>query len=546
MSPSGFAKTRVLVVDDFDNFRMTVMRMLQEFGAEQVDTASSGSDALRKCRAAFYDLVLCDYNLGHGKSGQQVLEQLRHEKLLKNSALFVLISAESSKNIVMAAYDYEPDAYLTKPITAMTLQQRLERLFRQRAEMKPIYDALDEDNINAAIDRCRGLIDSNSRYRSHCQKLLGQLLLSSGNYVAAEGLYRQVLDSRELDWAQVGLAAAKKGQNDWMAAQQWVEQALGVSDMCMPAYDLLASIQLERGDLAAQQKTLEKAVDISPLSVIRQQNLGALAFRNQDMAVATQAYKSSVKLGEHSCYDTPQVHLQFVRACSELSRRDPEQGKAYARDVMRVLGEFENRFGGGFDNRLLLHSAACAFKAATGDVAGAKSLLGDLRERTEGQTAALEARIDWVSACDALGEREQRDELIKALLDEFKGDQQALESIDRVLESPVSDKNRKRVADINKKGIACYDSADFTGAVACFTQAAAEFPKHVGIELNLLQALLGSLEAEQGGAEQLDKALATRDRLEQRVPVGHAQASRYAQLKAKLAELAHQFSSDGL
>lgn len=220
MSPGGFERKRILVVDDFDNFRTTVMRMLQEFGAQTVDTAVNGKDAIARCRTAHYDLVLCDYNLGPGKSGQQVLEQLRHDKLLKNSALFVLISAESSKSIVMAAYDYEPDGYLTKPITAKTLQQRLERLFRQSHEMREIYKAMDDEDISGAISRCRELIGRKSRVRPLAQKLLGRLLLQSEQYDAAEQLYRQVLQGRELDWAQVGLAVAKKGQDDWVGARQ--------------------------------------------------------------------------------------------------------------------------------------------------------------------------------------------------------------------------------------------------------------------------------------------------------------------------------------
>ena len=61
---------------------MAVSRMLQEFGCRQVDTAVHGAEALRLCSETEYDLILCDFNLGKGRSGLQVLEKLRFKQLL--------------------------------------------------------------------------------------------------------------------------------------------------------------------------------------------------------------------------------------------------------------------------------------------------------------------------------------------------------------------------------------------------------------------------------------------------------------------------------
>src|SRR5690625_6581403 len=82
MAYADYSKLKVLIVDDFDNFRMAVSKMLQEYGARDVDTVSNGRQALQLCSENRYDLILCDYNLGTGKNGQQVLEELRHRRLL--------------------------------------------------------------------------------------------------------------------------------------------------------------------------------------------------------------------------------------------------------------------------------------------------------------------------------------------------------------------------------------------------------------------------------------------------------------------------------
>src|SRR5690625_7108615 len=89
MAYADYSKLKVLIVDDFDNFRMAVSKMLQEYGARDVDTVSNGRQALQLCSENRYDLILCDYNLGTGKNGQQVLEELRHRRLLPPQCLFV-------------------------------------------------------------------------------------------------------------------------------------------------------------------------------------------------------------------------------------------------------------------------------------------------------------------------------------------------------------------------------------------------------------------------------------------------------------------------
>ncbi|RYZ78169.1 MAG: response regulator, partial [Moraxellaceae bacterium] len=136
-----------LVVDDFDSFRATLIGMLQSLGVANVDSSATSAEALRLCSARAYDIILCDQNLGKGKTGQQMLEVLRSAPNLNSDSLFVLISAESNKSIIMAAYDCEPDGYLAKPITAQALAQRLNRLLVQRLALAPIYKSLKQSDV---------------------------------------------------------------------------------------------------------------------------------------------------------------------------------------------------------------------------------------------------------------------------------------------------------------------------------------------------------------------------------------------------------------
>ena len=71
-----YSDKRFLVVDDFNDFLSSVKAMLREMGARDVDTANRGEEAIAMCRQKRYDIILHDYNLGAGKNGQQVLEEL--------------------------------------------------------------------------------------------------------------------------------------------------------------------------------------------------------------------------------------------------------------------------------------------------------------------------------------------------------------------------------------------------------------------------------------------------------------------------------------
>ena len=71
-----YSRTRFLIVDDFSDFRTSLKSMLRDLGAKDVDTADRGEDTLVMCRHKRYDIILHDYNLGAGKNGQQVLEEL--------------------------------------------------------------------------------------------------------------------------------------------------------------------------------------------------------------------------------------------------------------------------------------------------------------------------------------------------------------------------------------------------------------------------------------------------------------------------------------
>ncbi len=533
MAENPYAKLQALIVDDFESFRITLSKMLQEFGIGTVDSVASSNDALRYCNSKVYDVILCDQNLGRGKTGQQILEVLRHKPTLNSDSLFVLVSAESNKSIIMAAYDYEPDAYLTKPITGQTLGQRLERLFKQRMALAPIYKALKERDVASAIGLCEAEIAAGNRYTGSCQKMLGRLLLQVGNLEKAEALYRDILDVRQLDWAMLGMAQTKKMQGNALSAQQWLEEIIQFNPLNLKAYDVLADVMAERGDYQGQQKVLQKAVDISPLSILRQQELGNVSFKNNDLLGAANAYRKAVKIGENSCHDNIKFHESFAHAGIQLAKLDKNLAAPILRDALKVIAEIPLRFGKTNSvkmNALLLESQLCV---ASGEERRAEEALVGAQKVIDADAAAvtLDTRIELVRALRELGNKAESDKLIAELLSEYEGDEEQLQKIDCLLDEPCSAKNKALVAQINKDGIAFYEAKDFGRAVDCFTSALQDFPQHIGLRLNLVQALMGHVKQEPEKAPLLTSMQQTMDYIRKIIPDNHAQFRRFRQLE---------------
>lgn len=541
MPDNPYAKMQALVVDDFESFRITLSKMLQEFGVGTVDSVPSSNEALRYCNSKIYDIILCDQNLGRGKTGQQVLEVLRHKPNLNSDSLFLLISAESNKNIIMAAYDYEPDGYLTKPITGKILGQRLEHLFKQRIALAPIYKALKKKQLDVVVSLCEAEINSGSRYAGPCQKILGWVLLQLGECEKAENLYRTILDVRQLDWAMLGMAQTKKAQGDALSAQQWLEEIIQFNPLCLKAYDLLANILAERSDYAGQQKILQQAVDMSPLSILRQQGLGDVGFKNNDLLTATNAYRKAVKLGENSCHDNVKFHENFAHAGIQLAKLDKNIAAPLLRDALKVVADIPLRFGKTNASKMSSYLLESQLLVASGEERRAADSLISAQKIINADASAvnLELKIELVRTLRELGNKVESEKIIADLLGEFCDDEEQLQKIDCLLDEPSSTKNKALVAQINKNGIAFYEAKDFTRAVDCFTSALQDFPQHIGLRLNLVQALMGLSKQEPDKLQLVASMQQTMDYIRKIISDKHTQYRRFRQVE----ELLRGFSS---
>ena len=114
----------VLVVDDYNTMIRIIRNLLKQLGFEDVDDASDGSAALAKMREKKYGLVISDWNM-EPMTGYELLKEVRADPGL-NKTPFIMVTAESKTENVIAAKQAGVNNYIVKPFNAQTLKTKIE------------------------------------------------------------------------------------------------------------------------------------------------------------------------------------------------------------------------------------------------------------------------------------------------------------------------------------------------------------------------------------------------------------------------------------
>ncbi len=117
----------ILVVDDYNTMIRIIRNLLRQLGFEDVDDASDGSAALSKMRGKRYGLVISDWNM-EPMTGFELLKQVRADAELGTTP-FIMVTAESKTENVIAAKQAGVNNYIVKPFNAETLKSKIDTVF---------------------------------------------------------------------------------------------------------------------------------------------------------------------------------------------------------------------------------------------------------------------------------------------------------------------------------------------------------------------------------------------------------------------------------
>ena len=119
-------KMNVLIVDDYKTMLRIVGNLLKQLGFTNIDEATDGATALEKMRQKNYGLVISDWNM-EPMTGLQLLKEVRSDIKLK-AVPFIMVTAESKTENVVAAKQAGVSNYIVKPFNAETLRDKIEKV----------------------------------------------------------------------------------------------------------------------------------------------------------------------------------------------------------------------------------------------------------------------------------------------------------------------------------------------------------------------------------------------------------------------------------
>jgi two-component system chemotaxis response regulator CheY len=119
----------ILVVDDYNTMIRIIRNLLKQLGFEDIDDASDGSAALTKLREKKYGLVISDWNM-EPMTGYELLREVRADPGLAKTP-FIMVTAESKTENVIAAKKAGVNNYIVKPFNAQTLKTKIEAVFAE-------------------------------------------------------------------------------------------------------------------------------------------------------------------------------------------------------------------------------------------------------------------------------------------------------------------------------------------------------------------------------------------------------------------------------
>ncbi|MCK9388565.1 MAG: response regulator [Sulfuritalea sp.] len=499
------SKLNGLLIDDIPEMRSAVRIQLTDCGLEHCDAARNIKEAIEKISANRYDLIICDYNLGQGADGQQLLELVRRRKILPLTTVFLMITGETGYEQVSTAAEYSPDDYLIKPFTSQTLQTRLQRVIDKKLALRAVYVHLGErGDKQKALAECDAMLAQPSRYSLDVMRIKGEVLLDLQRNDDALALYQAVLDQRATPWASVGKARALAARGDDAEAREHLDKVIDAYPNYLAAYDSL-TLLLEKNDRVAAQKVVERALKVAP-STQRQRQLGTLALDNKDFTRAEDAFRRAVDKDRSGFFKS---HDDY----SGLAKSQVEQGKV--QEALAAVKEMGQHFGHSAE--LTVHQAAVEsiVHAKAGNPVAAKAALERaLKAAESGEGIAASASLELANACFASGDQEQAKQILQGVAEDHQENEAVLDRAQAAFRTAGLDSEgeifleatRKRMITLNNDAVAMAKAGELDQASAMLDEAADRLRNNAQVSINAAIAALMKVQRQGVSSKLIGKA----------------------------------------
>lgn len=491
------ASSSFLIIDDFSGMRTMLSGVLRNCGAnpKAISFAADGREALHQLGSQRYDVVLCDYNLGTGQNGMQVLEEARHRQLIGPSCCWLMVTADKTVETVMGTAEAQPDAYLIKPVTEAVLVSRINKIKMRKDAFKDIDQAILGQEYSRAIQLCdeRAAIDKANAIE--LLRLKCELLTRTGQAEKARSFYEKLLAAREIPWAQLGLAKAFLQLGDPDTACELLEQLVNRSRSYLEAYDCLAETYRQLVLPEKAEHIIERALSLSPRSHTRQRMMGEMALASGKLERAEKAFRQAIQLAEFSVYKSPDSYIGLARVV---------HGRGNPQEALNILDQMNKVFDSD-EAALQAKSLECRIFADNGNDPQTKKSTAELLQLLErGESGRLGPQVarNIAETLLQLGQTEKALQLLRTEVMNNPEDPANLEAVRQILRKQgLTDEGNELVENSRREAIEMMNSSallsrsgDFQTAVSKIRQALEMMPRNVRLLFNAAHIMLSHME----------------------------------------------------
>ena len=485
-------QSTTLVIDDFQGMRTMLMNFLKAMGVTDIDCIGTAKEALAQLAMKKYNIVICDYNLGHGQNGQQILEEAKTKNYIGYSTIWVMVTAEKTMDMVMGAAETKPDDYLLKPITEALLKTRLNKLIEKKLSLEPIEKAAKSKDYMRAISLCDEQLKVHSSNTQELQRIKSDLLMMAGDFPAAKVFLESILAARSMPWAKTGLGKVHFLTKDFFLAQAIFQEVLEENRMYLDAADWLSKTLDALGDLEQAQNVLANAMALSPNAPARQKNLADAAYKNGAFDLAQVSYEKAIKLGEHSVHKNSGTYAGLAKV---LTAKDDPEAALKVLDRSRV--EFKD------DPEATLQTAVIegmAYqKMGQPEKAGAAFAVAEELMRSQPGNVSAATTMDMANALFKLGQKDKACSLLESVVKNNHENTGIIKMVASAFEEAgfgeeggdLIKKSSNEVVSINNQGVILASEEKFEEGIKLMKLALQTLPNNDLMITNLCGMMIG-------------------------------------------------------
>ncbi|WP_300753873.1 tetratricopeptide repeat-containing response regulator [Janthinobacterium sp.] len=485
----------VLIVDPNPSMRGNLHNMLNQAAITKVEYAVNSGTAIRLLTKKPFDIILCEYDLGSGtdgQDGQQLLEDLRHHKLIGLWTIFIMLTSEAIHSKVISAAELTPTDYILKPFTVDVLSGRIERAIERRALFLPTYQLIEKGDLREAVKRCRDAELQHPRLAADFARLRAELHITLGEWGEAEQIYQNMLATRPMDWVHLGLARSLFEQQRYEETQETLLTLVEQNPRYMAAYDLLAQTHEALGQQIQAKKILEDAVAISPHMVRRLRHLGGIAYDTGDIGAAERAYKQVVTKAKYSEFRDPEDHVNLVKTL--VKKGDGPQASGVLRDLERSMRGSANVEACRAISAAMLHELSGNDEATASELQLAAAAIDTARGLSK------QLKVGLVQSCLKNNLEQAASEVMLKLVNEADSDvtmEQAVAVFEQAgrhdLAQGMGQQITNQVQELMQDAASKSENGEFKGAVFMLRQALRKTPGNLPVLFASVDAILRQL-----------------------------------------------------